>query len=201
MRRKILLPWLIAIAAVLQLAAQSASTAPAAPAKTVAAKPATPAPVDKAYLQSIWDGWAAADIDKQAEMKGQIGFVAKVHNGLRRLVIVEDGKILLAQIADELAMLVGRNEQYIHFVDARANGEHRAGLGIVGSGRAIIGGRSGRAAGIGRNGVGIGLSESWANERQCSQQRENPAGRRRVLHAQKVQNFHSTHSLSVLPTD
>ena len=67
MRRKILLPWLIAIAAVLQLAAQSASTAPAAPAKTAAAKPATPAPVDKAYLQSIWDGWAAADIDKQAQ--------------------------------------------------------------------------------------------------------------------------------------
>jgi ketosteroid isomerase-like protein len=25
------------------------------------------APVDRAYLQSIWDGWAAADLDKQAK--------------------------------------------------------------------------------------------------------------------------------------
>jgi ketosteroid isomerase-like protein len=64
MRRKTLIILLIAITTVLPLAAQST---PAPPAKAVSGKPAAPAPVDKAYLQSIWDGWAAADIEKQSQ--------------------------------------------------------------------------------------------------------------------------------------
>ncbi len=64
MRRKTLIFLLIAITTAIPLAAQSS---PAPPAKATAGKPAVPAPVDKAYLQSIWDGWAAADIDKQAQ--------------------------------------------------------------------------------------------------------------------------------------
>ena len=34
-------------------------------------KSASPAAVDKAYLQSIWDGWAAADLDKQGQFYSQ----------------------------------------------------------------------------------------------------------------------------------
>jgi ketosteroid isomerase-like protein len=36
-----------------------------------ASPPAAPAAVDKAYLQSIWDGWTAADLDKQKQFYAQ----------------------------------------------------------------------------------------------------------------------------------
>ncbi len=42
------------------------NTAPS-PSKDAAKTSAAPAPVDRAYLQSIWDGWATADLDKQAQ--------------------------------------------------------------------------------------------------------------------------------------
>src|SRR5271157_2147433 len=35
--------------------------------KIPAASPSAPAAVDNAYLQSIWDGWTAADLDKQGQ--------------------------------------------------------------------------------------------------------------------------------------
>jgi len=38
----------------------------AAPSSPAATKPATPA-LDKAYLQSIWDGWASSDLEKQGQ--------------------------------------------------------------------------------------------------------------------------------------
>jgi len=34
-------------------------------------KPSSPAAVDKAYLQSVWDGWTAADLDKQGQFYAQ----------------------------------------------------------------------------------------------------------------------------------
>jgi ketosteroid isomerase-like protein len=40
------------------------------PSSTAAAKPAATA-VDKAYLQSIWDGWTSADLDKQGHFYAQ----------------------------------------------------------------------------------------------------------------------------------
>lgn len=49
-------------------AAQS-STAPQSKASSAAA--ATAAPVDRAYLQSIWDGWASNDIEKQGRFYAQ----------------------------------------------------------------------------------------------------------------------------------
>lgn len=39
--------------------------------KASAAKAATAPPVDRAYLQSIWDGWASADIEKQGHFYAQ----------------------------------------------------------------------------------------------------------------------------------
>jgi len=51
---------LVLLTLVLPASAQTAKAASAG-----ASKPATPAVVDKAYLQSIWDGWTAADLDKQ----------------------------------------------------------------------------------------------------------------------------------------
>jgi len=46
-------------------AAQTTAKSPAA------SKPVAPAAVDKAYLQSIWDGWTAADLDKQGQFYAQ----------------------------------------------------------------------------------------------------------------------------------
>jgi ketosteroid isomerase-like protein len=42
----------------------------AVPPSTAASKPAMAA-VDKAYLQSIWDGWASSDLDKQGQFYAQ----------------------------------------------------------------------------------------------------------------------------------
>ena len=39
--------------------------------KTKNEKTASAAAVDRAYLQSIWDGWAAADLDKQGQYYAQ----------------------------------------------------------------------------------------------------------------------------------
>jgi ketosteroid isomerase-like protein len=63
-RAKLVLPVICILAIALPLAAQSAA-APAA--KAGAPKSAAAAPVDKAYLQSIWDGWSSADIEKQGQ--------------------------------------------------------------------------------------------------------------------------------------
>jgi hypothetical protein len=64
-------------------------------------------------------------------VKREIGFTTKVYDGLRRLVIVENREIVLTQVADKFAVLVGGNEKYVDFVDAFADGEHRARLRIV----------------------------------------------------------------------
>jgi len=63
MRREILAVLLFALT--LPGVAQTAS----APSSTAAAKPA--AAVDKAYLQSIWDGWASSDLEKQGQFYAQ----------------------------------------------------------------------------------------------------------------------------------
>ncbi len=65
MRREILAFCLLAL--VLPVAAQTTT----APTSAAPAKAATPAPVDKAYLQSIWDGWAANDLEKQGQFYAQ----------------------------------------------------------------------------------------------------------------------------------
>jgi ketosteroid isomerase-like protein len=50
------------------LSAQSTSSPQS---KGTASKSATPVPVDKAYLQSIWDGWASNDLEKQGQFYAQ----------------------------------------------------------------------------------------------------------------------------------
>jgi ketosteroid isomerase-like protein len=58
---------LLLIVLTLPAVAQNAATAPKEAPKTNAA----PATVDRAYLQSIWDGWAAADLEKQSRFYAQ----------------------------------------------------------------------------------------------------------------------------------
>src|SRR5207302_3098787 len=102
----------------------------------------------------------SAHVDQQAEMQWQIGFPAKINNGLRRLVIVENREIVLVQIADKFAVLVGGDEQNVHLVHTFVDGEHRTALRIVlGSGRVgadcaagVRMGKSGRCAGQGESG-------------------------------------------------
>jgi ketosteroid isomerase-like protein len=65
MRREFLSLFLLTL--VLPAVAQT-TTAQKSPA---ASQPATTAAVDKAYLQSIWDGWTAADLDKQGRFYAQ----------------------------------------------------------------------------------------------------------------------------------
>ena len=55
---------------VLSLVASGVAQGKPAPAsKSASAK--TAAPVDKAYLQSIWDGWASNDVEKQGQFYAQ----------------------------------------------------------------------------------------------------------------------------------
>ena len=51
------------------LALPAVAQTAAAPSSRTAAKPA--AAVDKAYLQSIWDGWASSDLEKQGHFYAQ----------------------------------------------------------------------------------------------------------------------------------
>lgn len=51
--------------------AATAQSTPVSPPKSGSAKSDNVAPVDLAYLQSIWDGWASADIDKQGRFYAQ----------------------------------------------------------------------------------------------------------------------------------
>jgi len=97
----------------------------------------------------------AADVDEQAEMQREIGFAAEIENRLRGLMVVENGEIGLVEVANKFAVLVGSDEQDVNFVDAIANGKHRAGLIVVRSGRAGIGVESGRARGV-SSGLGEG---------------------------------------------
>ena len=85
-------------------------------------------------------------------------------------MIVKDRKIFLVQIADKFAVPVGGDEEHVHFIDARADGEHRAGLRIVRcrirSGRASIRGGIGGARWRKKWQYGIGLGETRAGKRQ-----------------------------------
>lgn len=65
MRREFLSFFLLTF--VLPAAAQT-TTAPTTPATSKSAATTT---VDKAYLQSIWDGWSSADLDKQGQFYAQ----------------------------------------------------------------------------------------------------------------------------------
>lgn len=65
MHRELLL--LLLPALILPASAQTTKT----PAGAAGSKPAANSVVDKAYLQSIWDGWSTADLDKQAQFYAQ----------------------------------------------------------------------------------------------------------------------------------
>ena len=71
-----------------------------------------------------------AYVNEQSEIKRQIGFAAEVEDGLRRFVVVEDREVGLRQVANKLAVLVGRDEEQVHFVDALVQRDD-AGLRIV----------------------------------------------------------------------
>jgi len=60
--RRVILSVLV-LAAIVPAQAQKAAPPPS--------PSASPAAIDKAYLQSIWDGWSAADLDKQGQFYAQ----------------------------------------------------------------------------------------------------------------------------------
>ena len=64
MHMRLQLMSVLIVAFCLPLAAQNAAHQST---KEAAKTSAAPAAVDRAYLQSIWDGWAAADLEKQAQ--------------------------------------------------------------------------------------------------------------------------------------
>src|SRR5271165_5735515 len=51
-----------------------------------------------------------AGIDQKSEFDGQVDLAPEIDDGLRRLVIVEDGEVFLVQVAHKLAMFVGGDE-------------------------------------------------------------------------------------------
>ncbi len=124
----------------------------------------------------------SADVDEQTEVQRQIGFAAEIQNGLRRLVIVENGEITLIEVADELAMLVGGDEQHVHFIDPLANSE--AGLRIVFRGRSgIVGAETHattRSIRLSENRRSAGKSAGQGENRH---KRQQAAGGVRVLHS------------------
>ncbi len=65
----------------------------------------------------------AAHVHEQTQFDGQVGFAAEVEDRLYRLVIVENGEIVLVQIADEFAVTIGGDEKHVHFIDALLDGE------------------------------------------------------------------------------
>jgi hypothetical protein len=67
----------------------------------------------------------AAHVHEQAQFDGQIGLAAEVEDRLHGLVVVENREIVLVQIADELAVAIGRDEQHVDFIDAFLDGEDR----------------------------------------------------------------------------
>ena len=60
-------PWFLAIFVVGWAIAAGAIPKPQSPKATSTKAP----PVDRAYLQSIWDGWASNDVDKQGQFYAQ----------------------------------------------------------------------------------------------------------------------------------
>src|SRR5580692_7150753 len=57
-----------------------------------------------------------AGIDQKSKLNGQIGLAAKIYNGLRGLMVVEDREVFLVEVTHELTMPVGRNEEHIDFI-------------------------------------------------------------------------------------
>jgi ketosteroid isomerase-like protein len=61
----------IVVLCLLALSVPSAAQSSSAQSKAASGKTESVAAVDRAYLQSIWDGWASNDIEKQARFYAQ----------------------------------------------------------------------------------------------------------------------------------
>ena len=117
----------------------------------------------------------AAHVHEQAEFDGQVGLGVEVEDGLHRLVVVENGEIVLVQIADELAVAIGRDEEHVDFIDAALDGKNRLVRLVAG------GGKGSGAGGIQRNGrsgddVGTGLGASGNGQTKNGGDREYDYG-------------------------
>ena len=132
----------------------------------------------------------AAYVNEQTEIKRQIGFTAKVEDGLGRFVVIENREVGLRQIANKFAVFVGRDKQEVHFIDALVQ-RNDAGLFIV-----RTGGHGGNIGNFGREGrvsvcirrLSLGAGETGGDGQE---QRHQPKDEMRVLHALSVQFFHS----------
>src|SRR5690349_3652799 len=76
----------------------------------------------------------ATDVNQQAHLQWQIGLAMEIYDGLHRLMIIEETKIILCKVANEFAVLVGSDEENIHFIYPLANRKNGI-LWIIGSGR------------------------------------------------------------------
>src|SRR5580658_583391 len=104
----------------------------------------------------------AAHVHEQAEFDGQVGLAAEVKDRLHRLVVIKNREIVLVQIADELAVAIGGDEQHVDFIDALLDGEDGF-VHVVGGGNR--GRKSSGAAGSGDH-IGTVLSASGDGQTQ-----------------------------------
>jgi hypothetical protein len=106
-------------------------------------------------------------------------------------VVVENGEIVLVQIADEFAVAIGRDEEHVDFIDAAPDGEDR----LV---RFVAGGEKGSGtAGIHRNGrsgddVGTGLGASGNGQTKNGGDREYDYGESARCQPELVALCHSS---------
>lgn len=116
----------------------------------------------------------------------------EIHDLLRRLVVVEKAEIFLIEVANEFSVLVGGDEQHIHFVHTLANGDYGICVDGCGDGK----GASACDKGILCRRLGVA-------QRQRHRKTENQAY---VLHSQTIQKLHNqpllacyNHSLDARP--
>src|SRR5260370_13399145 len=128
----------------------------------------------------------AAHVNQKTQLNGQVRLPAEIDDGLRRLVVVEYGEVILVQIADKLAPLVSSDEQDVDLIHPLANRDKGTlrivgiGYGWVDDGSALVRRVCGGCAG---NISGLGLRPRRKQGRQGQQSCQRPKNQIRVLHA------------------
>ena len=117
-----------------------------------------------------------AGVNQQSHLQRKIGLLGKIHNLLRRLVIIQEAEVILAQITHELAMLVHRDEQNVNFIDAFPDGDYRI---CINDGR--------NDCGSARRYIGILRRCRGVCQRHRHRDTNNQAY---VLHSQTIQKLH-----------
>jgi hypothetical protein len=127
--------------------------------------------------------YRSTSIDQQSQFKRQISIAAEIDNRLGWLVIVQDIKVSLIEIAHKLTMLVCSNKKQTHFVDSL--GDREDGLvRLVG----IYRGWGSIHEAVSRTCIALCLSWQAACQEECGCETRDPTY---VLHSQTIQNLHA----------